>query len=235
MFVLHAGYVSRAYFQTNGHHSPKDVSRFFSACFMQIRIAQTVSVTEAEGPGRRFAIWVQGCPLRCAECCNPEMLTFEGGSDVEMDQLLADILAARELGIEGITLIGGEPFAHASSLSALAAEVRKAGLSVMVFSGYMLSELQQMNDDGVQTLLSETDILVDGRYDRTQPDTTRRWIGSANQQIHFLSDRYSADDSCWTKPDTLEFRWDGRELLVNGFPAKPAVSMWRSIRKSGVE
>lgn len=202
---------------------------------MRLRIAQTISVTEAEGPGRRFAIWVQGCPLRCPECCNPEMLTFDGGRDVEVDQLIAEVLAARESGIEGITLIGGEPFAHAEPLALLARNVRAEGLSVMVFSGYTLAELRQMNDDAVERLLAETDILVDGRYDRTQPDTTRRWIGSANQQIHFLSHRYSADDSCWTTRDTLEVRWNGQELLVNGFPAKPAVSMWRSIRKPGAE
>lgn len=202
---------------------------------MRLRIAQTISVTEAEGPGRRFAIWVQGCPLRCPECCNPEMLTFDGGRDVDVDRLVAEILAARESGIEGITLIGGEPFAHAEALALLAREVQEAGLSVMVFSGYTLAELRQKDDDAVERLLAETDILVDGRYDRAQPDRTRRWIGSSNQQIHFLSNRYSAADSCWTSRDTLEVRWDGQELLVNGFPAKPAASMWRSIRKTGAE
>jgi len=202
---------------------------------MRVRVAQTISVTEAEGPGKRFAVWVQGCPLRCPECCNPEMLTFDGGQDVEVDQLVAEILDAREHGIEGVTLIGGEPFAHAAPLALLAAEVRRAGLSVMVFSGYTLDELRQKNNEAVDALLAETDILVDGRYDRTQPDTTRRWIGSLNQQLHFLSSRYSTDDPCWATPDTLEVRWDGRELIVNGFPAKPAVSMWRPLRMSGAE
>ena len=42
--------------------------------------AQIVPCTEAEGPGARFALWFQGCPLRCPGCCNPEMLPFEGGT-----------------------------------------------------------------------------------------------------------------------------------------------------------
>src|ERR1700677_380389 len=45
---------------------------------MMVQVAQIVAMTEAEGPGRRFALWFQGCPLRCAGCCNPEMLPFAG-------------------------------------------------------------------------------------------------------------------------------------------------------------
>ncbi|HEY8504811.1 MAG TPA: 4Fe-4S cluster-binding domain-containing protein, partial [Gemmataceae bacterium] len=46
-----------------------------------LSIAQTVACTEAEGPGKRFAVWFQGCPLRCPGCCNPEFLPFKGGEE----------------------------------------------------------------------------------------------------------------------------------------------------------
>lgn len=196
-----------------------------------VNIAQLVPCTEAEGPGRRCAIWVQGCPLRCAECCNPEMLSFSGGERTSVDTLLTQILQAQNHGIEGITLIGGEPFAHAASLAPLAAAVRRQSLSVMIFSGYTLTELQRQDCPHVQALLAETDLLIDGRYDRTQPDDSRRWIGSRNQQAHFLTDRYSAEDACWSQRDTLEVRWDGRSLTVNGFPARAASTLWK--RPSG--
>ena len=45
-----------------------------------LSVAQIVPITEAEGPGLRFALWFQGCPLRCPGCCNPEMLPFSGGT-----------------------------------------------------------------------------------------------------------------------------------------------------------
>src|ERR1700680_524461 len=87
----------------------------------RLRIAQTVPRTEAEGPGRRFALWFQGCPLRCPGCCNPEMLPFEGGQEWTVAALLAEIDGAtREHDIEGITLLGGEPLAHAAGAAALA-------------------------------------------------------------------------------------------------------------------
>src|SRR6059058_3547475 len=52
-----------------------------------VSVAHIVPCTEAEGPGKRFALWFQGCPLRCPGCCNPEMLPFEGGESRRVDDL----------------------------------------------------------------------------------------------------------------------------------------------------
>src|SRR5437899_3543318 len=106
-----------------------------------LQVSQIVSCTEAEGPGRRFALWFQGCPLRCPGCCNPEMLPFSGGQSVQLGDLMQQIATAQERqAIEGITLLGGEPLAHATGSVALTRRVRERGLTVMVFSGYTLGE-----------------------------------------------------------------------------------------------
>ena len=198
-----------------------------------LQVAQIVPCTEAEGPGRRFALWLQGCPLRCPECCNPEFIPFAGGESVTLAAILEQLDAARTDGIEGITLIGGEPLAHAAGAAALADAARDRGLTVMVFSGYTLEEARAMRDPDVDALLAATDILVDGRYVRELPDTGRRWIGSTNQRIHFLSDRYRADDPCWRERNTLEIRVRGGEISVNGFPARQAVGLWKKPKAAG--
>jgi anaerobic ribonucleoside-triphosphate reductase activating protein len=198
---------------------------------IDLSIAQSVRCTEAEGPGKRYALWFQGCPLRCPGCCNPEMLAFDGGRRVALLDVLRDIEeAAKELGIEGITLLGGEPLAHAAGAAALARAVRERNLTVMVFSGYTLEEARQLPDPAIPELLALTDILVDGPYIREQPETRRRWIGSANQRVHFLTDRYSTADPRWSLSNTLEIRLSGLELTVNGFPAKSAVGLWKRPR-----
>src|SRR3954454_20113381 len=90
-----------------------------------VQVAQIVPVTEAEGPGLRLGLWFQGCPLRCPGCCNPEMLPFEGGTRMSLDEVIDRIEAStRDNGIEGITLLGGEPLAHAVGGTALARAVR---------------------------------------------------------------------------------------------------------------
>src|SRR6516164_213379 len=100
---------------------------------LEVRIATRVCDTEAEGPGRRWALWVQGCPLRCPGCCNPELLPLRArdGSDklATVDELAREALATP--GIEGVSLLGGEPFAQAAPLAELARRVRAGGLSVM--------------------------------------------------------------------------------------------------------
>lgn len=196
-----------------------------------MQIAQVVPCTEAEGPGKRFAVWFQGCPLRCPGCCNPEFLPFRGGQPVPVGEMAARIRQAREeSGIEGITLLGGEPFAHAASGVALAHVAKELGLSVMVFSGYTIEELRHRSDSKTAELIALTDILVDGPYDRDRPDTERRWVGSTNQRIHFLSDRYEYDEE-WRKKNTLEIRVVGREISINGFPARDAVGLWKGWKR----
>jgi anaerobic ribonucleoside-triphosphate reductase activating protein len=162
------------------------------------------------------------------------MLPFDGGRRVPAADVCDDIeAAARERGVEGITLLGGEPLAHAAGAAALARAVRGRGLSVMVFSGYTLEEARRLPDPAAAELLALTDILVDGPYLRDRPETRRRWIGSANQRVHFLTDRYRADDPRWLLPNTLEIRLRGAELSVNGFPSRSAVGLWRRPRAGG--
>jgi anaerobic ribonucleoside-triphosphate reductase activating protein len=194
---------------------------------VHVRVATIVDDTEAEGPGRRFALWVAGCTLRCPGCCNPEMFDARGGEAFDIDALVARVHAAAARGVEGITVLGGEPFEQAQPLAALATHVHAAGLTVMVFSGFTLAELHARRD--AAGLLAATDLLVDGRYDRTQPEPPppvgRRWIGSANQVIHHLTDAYSADDPRWRAPNTIEVRIarGGAAVVVNGWPSAEAL------------
>jgi anaerobic ribonucleoside-triphosphate reductase activating protein len=196
-----------------------------------VDVGVEVADTEAEGPGRRYAIWVQGCPMRCPGCCNPELLPFAGargaagtrnGMARTVAVLLERVLAsAARSPLEGVSLLGGEPFAQAPALSVLAERLRDAGLGVMVYTGFRLAELHAKiaaDEPGVARLLAATDLLVDGRYEREQPDHARRWIGSTNQQLHFLSDRYRADDPVFRSGETIELRLVDGELVINGWP-----------------
>ncbi len=186
-----------------------------------LRVALELPDTDAEGPGRRYAIWVQGCPLRCAGCCNAELLTFGGGRLVAPADLIARILAGPAT--EGITLLGGEPFAQAAGLAVVAGAVRAAGLGVMVFTGFTLDDLRARDDPAVARLLAATDLLVDGTFDRARPDTRRRWVGSTNQRTHALTTRYDPESTAFYAPRTTELRLSDGRLIVSGWPLTGAL------------
>jgi anaerobic ribonucleoside-triphosphate reductase activating protein len=184
----------------------------------QVRVARVVPRTIAEGPGTRFAIWVQGCEIRCDGCFNPHLWAPRGGVLTPPGSLAA---AAREHRVEGITLLGGEPFEQAAALAELARLVQEADLSVMVFTGYYLEELEAQIglNPSVKDLLDATDLLVDGPYLAAQPELARPWVGSTNQRFHFLTDRYQhLRDGLSALPDRLEvrIRADGT-VSVNGW------------------
>ncbi len=199
-----------------------------------ISVAQFVELTEAEGPGRRCALWFQGCPLQCRGCCNPEMLPFEGGSEWTIGKVRSTLgEAKRQNNLEGVTLLGGEPFAHAEAACLIADVAEELGLTTMVFSGYRYEELLQANDPWVGRLLNRIDLLVDGRFEQEQATTTRRWIGSENQTVHFLSDRYSPEDACWNAPNQVEIRLKDGEIQVSGFPTPETSRVFRRLSGEG--
>lgn len=182
-----------------------------------------MNVTEAEGPGPRFALWVQGCTVRCPGCCNPGMFDPGAGSGVSPAEVVRQMASVCDR-IEGVTLLGGEPFEQAVPLAEVARSSHAFGLSVMTFSGYTLEELRSAREPGVAELLAETDLLVDGRYDRDRPELERRWVGSANQRFHFLTDRYrpGIERIHPGEPETtveLRIGTDGR-VRMNGWPER---------------
>lgn len=188
-----------------------------------LRVAAFLKVTEAEGPGRRAALWVQGCSIRCPGCCNPHLFSAEGGQEREVSAVVAEIAEVRSE-IEGVTFLGGEPFEQAAPLADLAREVRQLGLSVMTFTGYTLEELRARPEPAVGALLASTDLLVDGRYEAALPERTRRWAGSTNQRFHFLTARYAPGVeriSAEIPERTVEARISpGGHVLLTGWPER---------------
>ena len=92
-----------------------------------------------------------------------------------------------EKNIDGVTFLGGEPFEQPKALEFLCKKIKEAGLSIVCFSGNTIDNLKQKH----QNILSNIDLLIDGEFKEEEKDYSRPWVGSRNQNYHFLSDRYS--------------------------------------------
>jgi len=179
---------------------------------MRLDLAHTIPKSAANGPGERFVVWVQGCPLACPGCWNPDTWSFDPRRVVEVAELAAEILAVR--GIEGVTFTGGEPFMQARALAALGRVLQDAGLSVLVFTGFEPAELVGR---ARRALLEVTDVLVTGRYLEAQRTTLHPWRGSSNQRVHFSTTRYSMADMNGTAEAEVHLAADG-SVRITGFP-----------------
>jgi anaerobic ribonucleoside-triphosphate reductase activating protein len=181
-----------------------------------LRIAAWLPRSRANGPGLRSVLWVQGCPFRCPDCCNPDFLAFTGGRTASVAEVAAWLLA--EADTEGASFSGGEPFMQAEALAEVAERVQAAGKGVLIFTGFRAATLRKAANPGVRRLLAAADLLVAGPYQRDHP-SRHPLRASANQELAFLTDRYRAADF---GPRRLEFRIGAAgAVTVTGFPLTP--------------
>lgn len=184
-----------------------------------LNLASVRLYTESEGPGKRMAIWCQGCHKRCRNCCNVEMQELRKNMIVDTKDIIELIKkSVSDNSIEGVSFIGGEPMLQAEGFAQVAKWCQENGLSVLVFTGYLYSEIKEMNNQHINKLLENTDLLVDGPYVDEMYDDERDWVGSKNQKVIFLSDRYPKDVEFISNKHSMEILVSEKNILVNGWP-----------------
>ena len=96
---------------------------------MKGRIHSTESFGTVDGPGIRFVVFFQGCPLRCRYCHNPDTWDFSGGTETTAEELMREYDSYKEfLRSGGITATGGEPLAQPGFLAELFAFAKSKGV-----------------------------------------------------------------------------------------------------------
>jgi anaerobic ribonucleoside-triphosphate reductase activating protein len=179
-----------------------------------LRVHAVEPRSRANGPGVRFVVWLQGCTLGCPGCFNPGTHDAGGGREVALDELAAQLAAAR---VDGLTLSGGEPLQQPDAAVALLDAARALGLSTLAFSGYTLDEIRALPRG--PDVLARLDVLIDGRYvagDRLAIGLR----GSANQRIQLLTDRYRLADVEATPVAEIRIAPTGDVVLTGVNPLK---------------
>jgi len=141
----------------------------------------------ANGPGERFVVWTQGCSLACDGCFNPETHAAVGPARA-VGEVVAEVLATP--GIEGVTVTGGEPLEQPEALALFAREVARAGLGVVVLSGFTREEIEA--SPAMTAAVSDVDMVVAGRYNR-RLHLGSGLRGSSNKTYWARSSRYTEE------------------------------------------
>ena len=92
-----------------------------------------------DGPGLRYAVFVQGCSHGCPGCHNAESQPAEGGTEYSVDDLVAKIRANGL--VRNVTLSGGEPFEQAPAAAELAWRLKALDYGIWTYTGYLYEDL----------------------------------------------------------------------------------------------
>ncbi len=145
------------------------------------RIHSFQSLGTVDGPGVRAVVFMQGCPLRCVCCHNPDTWDFCGGSEVEVDALMEKIRKLRAyFGNDGgVTVSGGEPLMQADFVRDLFLKCHSEGINTALdTSGCVYNE-------SVDSLLDVCDlVLLDYKY--TNEDDYKEKCGMEQKDADFF-------------------------------------------------
>ena len=136
------------------------------------RVHSIQSLGTLDGPGVRFVAFLQGCPLRCACCHNPDTWDPTGGAAYTPEQLARKAVRYKEYFSRdgGVTLSGGEPLMHSAFAREFFRLCHEEGIHTCLdTSGCILN-------DEVKALLEETDrVLLDIKYE--SDEKYRKYVG----------------------------------------------------------
>lgn len=146
-----------------------------------------------DGPGIRITVFLQGCPHHCDECQNQETWDFieDSGHECSSDEIV-DILKGNPL-VSGLSFSGGEPFCQSEFCLDCITKAKsvRPGISIWIWSGWTFEELISKDDENVNNLLHSCDVLIDGKYLKSERTLSLPWRGSKNQRVIDLTKTFS--------------------------------------------
>ena len=146
-----------------------------------IRLSRIHFPVTTLGPGRRVALWFQGCSIRCLGCVSVDTWDESAGMTGITDVL--DILATYADEADGLTISGGEPFDQPDALAVVLGHWRSVSQrSVLLFTGHEMASVR----DWFAAHPGLVDAVIAGPFNLRAPQTLAL-RGSDNQRLHILT------------------------------------------------
>lgn len=151
---------------------------------MKGRIHSTESFGTVDGPGIRFVVFLQGCPMRCLYCHNPDTWSVGDGTEVAASDLIAEYCKNRAFYSKGgITVTGGEPLLQIDFLLELFSLAKKESIHTCIdTSGITYNPANAEYSRKLDDLMALTDlVMLDIK--QIDPEKHRRLTGHSNDAV----------------------------------------------------
>ena len=123
------------------------------------RVHSIESFGTVDGPGIRLVVFLQGCPMRCLYCHNPDTWDINGGEEMSPDDIIAQFIKNRAFySGGGITVTGGEPLLQIDFLTELFAKAKEHGIHTCIDTSGITFNPQ--NTEKIDRLLEFTDLVM---------------------------------------------------------------------------
>ena len=159
-----------------------------------MRYAGIIPNDIAAGEGVNVSFFVQGCPIHCPNCHNPQTWSFDGGKEFTPETLKHLVSLINKNGVQrNFSILGGEPLCQENVfLTALVIKTIKEQypeIKIYVWTGYTEEQLQKRTDNKLSYIFENIDYLIAGPYIDSERDITLPMCGSRNQKIINLKER----------------------------------------------
>ena len=148
------------------------------------RIHSSESFGTVDGPGLRYVLFMQGCPMRCLYCHNPDTWRFDGGREMTADEVLAEY-KKNEMFYKngGLTVTGGEPLLQIDFLVELFKKAHEMGIHTCIdTSGTTFDESDEEYISKLDLLMQNTDlVMLDIKH--IDAEKHRELTGHSNERV----------------------------------------------------
>ena len=178
------------------------------------------------GPGKRWVLWTQGCTLACRGCWNTQTWAKHGGKEISISTLVESITCQED--IEGITILGGEPFQQLDGIAELIKSVKQLGLTVMLYTGYEKAEF----NDLMWQCFNSSDLVIAGRYRNDLRDVGLVWRGSTNQILESPTGYYDVTKFEESQEVEIHIDHETNQVTLTGYPDLQIIEMINQLTNS---
>ena len=139
------------------------------------------------GEGVVVSLFMQGCPHHCHGCFNQETWDPQGGKEIDINKLIAEIEDAISANgvIRNFSILGGEPFApyNVRYTYYIVSQIREKypNIKIYIWTGYYFNDIK--DNKWVRNIIQDIDYIIDGPFEEDKKDITLKLRGSSNQHI----------------------------------------------------